>query len=237
MAIIVSFKNFLRTGRLGPISIDLGPNDLGNILGSPDVMTVGNGLPFPDTWMYGKLEFCFVCDPDDAKKPLLWFFQIEYANQMTGDCEVIPVGGGGGGGLVLRIDPTVGQSTLSHTGIGDALVIDLEGLDGRSRIPAFLDALRGCPAVEVRIRRLRGYADYSVIIANGPVEIVMEFELEETSDAECAAFTDSELARTAAEYAVLDSIYVYASERDARMQPDFEVRVIPASIFLEAVGR
>lgn len=233
MSTIVSFKEFLRTGRLGPISTDLGPNALAQVMGAPEAVLIGERLPFPDYWCYGPLEFCFVRGP--SGQPQMDFFQIENADALSGDCEVVPVGRGTNT-FILTVDPATGESTHSRRGIGDALVIDLDGLEGRSRIPALLDAMRDCPGVEVVIRRHLGSESYQVDVMNGCIDIVMTFEIEGPSEAERAAWSDVEIARKAAALAVLDSIYAFKAIGPKLEMPDMESRVIPAWAFLTTVG-
>jgi hypothetical protein len=209
-----SLREFLRTGRLGPLTTELGPNEVGELLGAPDAWLISGTLPFPDYWAYGKLEIRFREEDSHPDGVAMDFFQIETAHGLEGDNEVI------------------------SNSRGPVLVIDLEGLDGNSGIAALLDAMSGCENVKITIERPPVGEDYVLFISNGPVEVVMSFETGEEPENEHRKKSDAEVARLAARAAELDSIYSYAPRKSPAPQPnpDWERRTMTMADFLTAIA-
>ena len=86
----VRLSDFLATGRLGPVHCGLSRNQVAVMLGPPD-----GWIEFPAYWCYGKLELSF----DPERPHAMHFFQIEFADRLSGDCEVIA-----GGKIVLELE-------------------------------------------------------------------------------------------------------------------------------------
>lgn len=83
---IVSFREFLSTGKLGPISTDMALKDVAKALGSPSRFYLHVDTPdVPIYWCYGKLEISFAEEPPYT---MSWF-QIEFAGDLEGDFEKI----------------------------------------------------------------------------------------------------------------------------------------------------
>ncbi|TPK92895.1 hypothetical protein FJ934_19850 [Mesorhizobium sp. B2-4-12] len=74
---LASFRDFLRTGRLGPISPTLKMNEVAELLGIP-------AHADSDYWTFGKLEISF---DEEAPHKMKWL-QIEEAGYLAGDFEV-----------------------------------------------------------------------------------------------------------------------------------------------------
>ena len=237
MAKIVSLGEFLRTGRLGPLTTELTPNDVGQLMGAPSFWFTGERLPFPDYWHYGRLELCFGRDPAQLQRPLILFFLIQFAEPLTGDCVVIPVGGGAKLGLALTVNPETGETSSSQSSeIGAAIVLNLEGLNGQSRIPDWLEAMSECPGVYVVTERHHNGDNYKVTNLNGRVEVVFYYEVEESCESMRAGWSDAELSRTAAVGAKLESIYCYSGRWQRDRTTVVDRREISASAFLAALA-
>ncbi len=74
----VSFRDFLRTGKLGPVFHGMKVIEIAEVLGTPDHAD-------PDYWTFGKLEISF----DDETPCQMNWFQIEEAGYLEGDFEVL----------------------------------------------------------------------------------------------------------------------------------------------------
>lgn len=103
---VASFKQFLSSGRLGPISVDLNLRQVADLLGTPQDWIFNYDSPF--YWIYSemdndrpKLEICF---SPDAPHPMYWF-QIEDANDI---CETFHLFGES---LAMTTDGLSGAST------------------------------------------------------------------------------------------------------------------------------
>jgi hypothetical protein len=103
---VASFKQFLSTGRLGPISTDLNLRQVADILGTPQDWIFNYDSPF--YWIYSeidndrpKLEIAFSAD---APHPVVWF-QIEDANDICDTFHLF------GASLVMTTDGLSGAST------------------------------------------------------------------------------------------------------------------------------
>ncbi|MBZ9776636.1 hypothetical protein [Mesorhizobium sp. CO1-1-8] len=75
---LVSFRDFLKTGKMGPVSPDMKMIEIADVLGTPEHAD-------PDYWAFGKLEMSF---DDQAPHQMNWF-QIEEAGYLEGDFEVL----------------------------------------------------------------------------------------------------------------------------------------------------
>ena len=236
MAKMVSIKELLRTGRLGPLTTELTPNEVGHLMGAPSFWFTGERLPFPDYWHYGRLELCFVRDPAHRERPLILFFLIRFTEPLTGDCVVIPVGGGAKRGLELTVDPETGETMCNPSSeIGAAIVLDLEGLNGQSKVADWLEAMSGCPGMHVVTERHHNGDNYRIAIANGRVEVVFYYDVDEGCESICAGWSDAELSRRVADGAKLESIYCHSERPQPNRATTVERREIPASAFLAAL--
>ncbi|MCZ8545502.1 hypothetical protein OOJ09_15030 [Mesorhizobium qingshengii] len=74
----MSFRDFLKTGKLGAISPDMTMTEIVTVLGTPEHAD-------PDYWTFGKLEISFDVE---APRQMNWF-QIEEAGYLKGDLEVL----------------------------------------------------------------------------------------------------------------------------------------------------
>lgn len=81
---IVSFREFLSTGKLGPISTEMTLKDVAKILEGPDGF-VHADTDVPTYWCYGKLEISFAEEPPYTMN----WFQIEDAGYLKGDFDKI----------------------------------------------------------------------------------------------------------------------------------------------------
>ncbi|MET3580704.1 hypothetical protein ABID19_003743 [Mesorhizobium robiniae] len=93
---LVSFRDFLKTGTLGPVSPSMRMTDVANALGTPEHAD-------PVYWTFGKLEISF---DDEAPHQMNWF-QIEEAGYLKGDFEVLT------DRLVLSLDGLSGDTKPS----------------------------------------------------------------------------------------------------------------------------
>lgn len=53
---LASFRDFLATGVLGPVSPDMRLIEMAQALGSPDGWNISDGDPIPVYWFFGNLE-------------------------------------------------------------------------------------------------------------------------------------------------------------------------------------
>ncbi|MDI6027499.1 hypothetical protein QBK99_14975 [Corticibacterium sp. UT-5YL-CI-8] len=83
--VLASFRQFLKTGCLGPLSTDMTLMDVARILRGPDDFVLSSDRVVPLYWCYNKLEISFA---QDAPHRMEWF-QIEHADDLEGDFEVI----------------------------------------------------------------------------------------------------------------------------------------------------
>jgi hypothetical protein len=103
---VASFRQFLSTGRLGPISTDLNLRQVADLLGTPQDWIFNYDAPF--YWIYSeidndrpKLEIAFSAD---APHPVEWF-QIEDANDICDTFHLF------GQSLTMTTDGLSGAST------------------------------------------------------------------------------------------------------------------------------
>ena len=83
---IVSFREFLSTGKLGPISTEMTLKDVAKALGGPDGFIIHPDTPdVPIYWCYGNLEISFSEEPPYRMD----WFQIEHADYLEGEFEKI----------------------------------------------------------------------------------------------------------------------------------------------------
>ena len=75
---LLSFRDFLKTGTLGPIKPGLRMIDVARILGTPDSWITEHVETIPVYWIYGPLEVSFGNDPPHD----LHWFQIEHPNSI-----------------------------------------------------------------------------------------------------------------------------------------------------------
>ena len=75
---LVSFRDFLKTGRLGAVSPDMTMAEIVDVIGMPEHAD-------PDYWTFGKLEISFDVEPPHRMN----WFQIEQANHLKGDLEAL----------------------------------------------------------------------------------------------------------------------------------------------------
>lgn len=100
---IISMREFLRTGALGPITCTLTLLDVAKVLGAPDRFVTACSENIPTYWCYGKLEIEF---DDDAPYRMNWF-QLEFAGELEGDFETLT------DSLILSLEGISGQSRPS----------------------------------------------------------------------------------------------------------------------------
>lgn len=82
---LVSFREFLKTGTLGPISTNMRMVEVAATLGVPDYWITDSAVAVPVYWGFGKLEICFA---EDSPHRVNWF-QIEHAGYLEGEFEII----------------------------------------------------------------------------------------------------------------------------------------------------
>ena len=211
-----SLEEFLRTGQLGPIHSGLNPNQVAEVLGTPESWISNGTLPFPDYWCYGNLEISFERRKTAGNEFGMNFFQIEHAGYLAGDYDVI---------------------TNAREPI---LVVDLDGLTGKSRIPDILKSMAGCPEVKVLLRRFQDTV--TVTLHNGAVDVVMAYDMDddtrEWTEAEMLALSDAEVISIAAVKAKLDSIYSFApTDPRATVDDGYDRREFTAAEFLAAATK
>lgn len=81
MGQLVSFREFIVTGRLGPLHTSMRPAEVADALGTPACWILNEGVNWPEYWEYGNhLEISF-----DSSTGNMWFFQIERAKSLKGD--------------------------------------------------------------------------------------------------------------------------------------------------------
>ncbi len=81
MGQLVSFREFILTGQLGPLHTAMRPADVADALGTPECWILNDGVNWPEYWKYGNhLEISF-----DSFTGNMWFFQIERAASLEGD--------------------------------------------------------------------------------------------------------------------------------------------------------
>jgi hypothetical protein len=82
---LVSFRDFLKTGTLGPVSPGMKMIEIAKELGAPDGWLTEYAEMVPDYWFYGTLEVSFDKDPPYE----LDWFQIEHVHAIRGKTERI----------------------------------------------------------------------------------------------------------------------------------------------------
>jgi hypothetical protein len=80
---LASFRDFLATGTLGPVSPAMKLSEVAKALGSPDGWNISEGDSVPVYWFFGKLEISF----DSIAPYSMNWFQIEEASQLEGEFE------------------------------------------------------------------------------------------------------------------------------------------------------
>ncbi|MCV3209530.1 hypothetical protein OHD62_16945 [Mesorhizobium sp. YC-39] len=80
---LLSFRDFLKTGKLGPVSPDMKLIEIAGALGSPEGWNIDEDAPIPLYWFFGKLEISF----DSIAPYQMNWFQIEGAAQLRGKFE------------------------------------------------------------------------------------------------------------------------------------------------------
>lgn len=83
--ILISFRDFLKTGHFGPITPDLCLLDVANTLGAPDSFLTKHAENIPTYWRYGKFEIDFLVEVPHKIR----FYQIEWASYLEGQYELI----------------------------------------------------------------------------------------------------------------------------------------------------
>jgi hypothetical protein len=190
MGVLVSFKSFLNTGRMGPLHTELTLTQVAELLGRPGSWIIQPRDACPEYWTYGKLEISF--DTSTPAPFQMRFFQIEFANSLEGDCEVFS--GPDGMDLVLALD----------------------GLHGKSKPSDFVRAMIDGPAVTVTFRVMTSTQTVYMNISNGLVEVLFGAQLKNG----IAPLIPAEgLARKMDLPAKLDSIYAYRNTGEREPQP------------------
>ncbi|BCG94517.1 hypothetical protein [Mesorhizobium sp. 131-2-1] len=77
---LASFRDFLVTGNLGPVTPHMTLKEVAETLGPPDGWNVDDGHPVPVYWFFGNLEISF----DSIAPYQMNWFQIEGAAQLCG---------------------------------------------------------------------------------------------------------------------------------------------------------
>ena len=80
---LASFRDFLATGKLGPVSSGMKLIEVAETLGSPDGWNIDDGDLVPLYWFFGPLEISF----DSIAPYQMNWFQIEGAAQLRGKSE------------------------------------------------------------------------------------------------------------------------------------------------------
>jgi hypothetical protein len=210
MGILVSFKRFLTTGRIGPLHTDLTLNEVAALLGRPSSWIVQPDDAFPAYWTFGKLEIGF--DTGTPAPFQMHFFQIELAGSLEGDCEVF-------------------------CGPDDALlVLALDGLHGKSKPSDFVRAMKDGPPITVTFRVMTSTQMVYMTISNGLVEVLFDADFEGGIPPLIPA---AGLARKMDALAGLDSIYAYRKTDDQRTEArasDDLIHTLDAAAYLGAIA-
>ncbi|MER9082886.1 hypothetical protein [Mesorhizobium sp. M0895] len=82
---LVSFRDFLKTGTLGPVYPGMKMIEIAKVLGAPDDWLTEYAEAVPEYWFYGTLEASFDKDPPHE----LDWFQIEHVHAIRGKTERI----------------------------------------------------------------------------------------------------------------------------------------------------
>jgi hypothetical protein len=150
----------------------LSRNQVAAMLGPPD-----GWIEFPTYWCYGKLEFSF----DPERPHAMHFFQIEFADGLSGDCEVLA---------------------------GGKIVLELEGLSGGSHPTDFLRIMSdGARPVHVIYSRPSNNGTFVLQIVSGSVIVIFDFEFPDEIVSDLAALDEAAYLRQCDRFARLDSIY------------------------------
>ncbi|MDQ0348267.1 hypothetical protein [Ancylobacter vacuolatus] len=135
----VSLLDFLNTGCLGPVRPGASMEEIVALLGEP-IKTIGEPAPHAAQqpyWLYGNLEISFA-QPEDAP-PFVEFLQIGRPGQLRG--------------AARRVAPR--------------LMLDLHGLNARSRPSAFIRALDEIDRVSVCLVDIAQYPAVTVYVGEG----------------------------------------------------------------------
>ena len=194
----VRLSDFLATGRLGPVHCGLSRNEVAKMLGPPDAW-----IEFSAYWRYGKLEFSF----DPERPHAMHFFQIEFASELSGDCEVIA---------------------------GGKIVLELEGLSGGSHPADFLRIMsNGARPVHVIYSRPSATGSFVLQIVSESIIVIFDFEFPDEIVSDLAALDEAAYLRECDRFARLDSIYAFR-EPDGPARSDTKFTVTAAA-YLAAV--
>ena len=149
----------------------------------------------------------------DARPPhAIDFFQIEFAHLLSGDCEILA---------------------------GGRIVLDLQGLDGRSRPSDVLRVMRdrvtrdGAAPLDVLYSRPTTTASFALSLSNGAVTLVFDSSFPEETLPGLAALADPAWLRRCDAFAQLDSIYVHVARQT--QAPSEATRKVAAAEYLAAV--
>jgi hypothetical protein len=210
----VRLADFLATGRLGPVHCGLSRNQVAMMLGPPDGWI---GAPIDEGVLREGAERPARIEPEfpaywfygklelgfDPERPhAMHFFQIESAGGLSGDCEVIA---------------------------GGKIVLELEGLSGRSRPAEFLRMMwNGARPLHVIYSRPSNTGSFVLQIVSGSVIVVFDFEFPDEIVSDLAALDEAAYLRQCDRVARLDSIYAYPKP-DGPLRSDTKISVTAAT--------
>jgi hypothetical protein len=101
---IASFREFLSTGRLGPLHHCMTLMDVARVLGPPEDWITSEEQTVPVYWKFGKVEISF----DETAPHRMHWFQIEHAEHLQGEFDAIT------DDLVLALDGIDGTTKPSE---------------------------------------------------------------------------------------------------------------------------
>lgn len=85
MRVLISLREFLKTGVFGPLHLEMNLLDVAKVLGAPSHFITGHAENIPTYWCYGKLEIEF----EEIAPHRIRFYQLEFANDLEGQFEPI----------------------------------------------------------------------------------------------------------------------------------------------------
>ena len=206
----VPVAEFLATGRLGPVHAGLDRSRIASLLGAPDGWI---GKPAGDAALPLYWAYGKLEFSFDVRPPhAIDFFQIEFAHLLSGDCEILA---------------------------GGRIVLELHGLDGRSRPSDVLRVMRdrvmqdGAGAFSVFYSRPTTTGSFVLNLSSGTVTLVFDSEFPEGTLPELTTLADPAYLRRCDAFAQLDSIYVHAAR--PTQVPSGETRKVAAVEYLAAM--
>lgn len=223
MATFCSLRDFLRTGRLGPIRHALTPADVVAMLGCAPHWLGVNAYGLPDRWAYGRLALGFGAGVTALSLDTVTINELAY---LHGDCEVIRVGAS------LPDD----RADAAPAAIAGALVMKLDGLGDGAPLPTFLRLFADRTDARVMFGPFDEFS-CGIEIHAGSVVTAGSIDVEALGDGPLGGLSEAELFRHAIEQTTLSSATAFSPDAASRLQRPWPPRhTVPVQDLLAAAS-